>query len=209
MVPPSDNQYQLQQEAATKRRNEATLRAAAMIPGEIAKQPERLARFRVLHDADVAAWSFRVERFGDWLALYVTRGLASDDAPSKNKLLAAVDLGKSRIIELRVGSLPATDASVPFVVVGAFGAKPWVIEAPYEAPRSSPPLPRLTSILEERHPLAGYYGGEILDVYIPNCARNAVDDVIEFIGAEAILAVPAGRGRETYDVILAALAKSA
>lgn len=89
-----------------KEREALRAEAAKLIPQVIDQQAGRLAKFRAQHAADVAAWKFHCERYGDFLSVQMSSRRAYDGKVEKTVLAINLNEANSPQIKFVEGSLP-------------------------------------------------------------------------------------------------------
>jgi hypothetical protein len=198
------------------------VRAAGAIPGIQAQQPITLLIYQAEWKADADGWSFRCERWGDYLAVYFQRG--------EEKTVKAIPIGKDTI-RFTPGHEPDLGGTDHFSI-GVSYDKNGHYSKEVEVLFEGEPIPGEKKI--------NYDDTRPLPVGIDKLARKAADDVISFgaggqtywanaavyPGAGAFvgnsmqtlqsvpvstggdsISVPAGLGQAVYDEILHAIGK--
>lgn len=180
-------------------------RAKALLdePRVRAEQPAKLSEFQAQHLKDAESYSFRCERFGDFLALFIERRGA--------KVIASVNIEKSAI-KFVEGHPPNMEGWLNAYVQGD-GSFEWRRQYCFSEYGGQNLGDRAGMFVTDPKPEPGrgmtIHGGPESVYGIDKCAQGAADDAIRFEAAGATLYAPAGLGRSVYDAILAACRKSA
>jgi hypothetical protein len=207
--------------------------AQTLIPMVKAQQPERLAAFQADHQSDVDAFSFRCERFGDFLSVFIERRNRNYD-PVHNKspravtkMVMAIRLADAASIVLKLGSDPDLGGKSEFVAENILreGGEKWTEELAIDGAD-------LPSVGKKAVGWSGHMVGDTsnqLGVSVDGIARPAEDDIITFGQGGgtyspqqwsgnmpaptqlpgATISTPSGEGPKIYAEILAALRNGA
>jgi hypothetical protein len=142
-------------------------KAIAAVPLIKDAQPERLAKSTIKHVTDVAGFSFRCERFGDFLALFVER--------AGKKTVEAVNVARAWPIVLTTGHTPDLGGSAYIFIATGVNAGGKVA---------------YSLMLSDLEPIPGVeqlnswaWGNDGPVTVVTGIARDADDDRIEFGGA--------------------------
>lgn len=195
----------------------------------LAEAPKLLAQMQDEHAKDVAAYKFKVSRWGDWLEISLARlgnkaKLQKFSTSINLKLVTTVHLaeghGPDEDGELRYDATTRSDArpDTSSGMTWSSNCDPWELPQPgqgrhWEIIPDTPTAPSREMFYEisQRDEggtiysmgygnRCGYYGVQKTTTHYP---RFAADDVIHFDGI-AILYAPAGLGEKVYREILAA-----
>jgi hypothetical protein len=200
--------------------------ARAYEPKALAENSDVLLKARVEHATDVAAYKFKVVRWGDWLEV----SMARQSEGKIQKFSTSINLKLVTTIRIEEGHGPDQEGELTYESRavknikdkeddGIFGGGPcgdgWTlypVAAGYHleiAPKT--PQPETREMFEEIKPPTSYNSmntiycgyGDRVELRTPHYARYAKDDVIYFDGI-ATLNTPAGLGKGIFHKILAA-----
>lgn len=195
----------------------------SMLADAQAEQPQLLRRYEAEHERDKALYSCRLERHGDFLAVFITRG---EPPPvechqfgfatrSTNKVVSAINLGNSSLVSFEEGRPPDLQATGQFHSVMEWdkATSGWKRKIQLRvADRRPAEWGRPMLLLDAGGTGARAWGYSMddsddrpLGVEVEQCARQAADDRIVFTGAT--LYVPHGLGSGLYFDILKAIAR--
>jgi hypothetical protein len=192
--------------------------AADLIPSVIAKQDQRLQKFAEQHEDDVSTYKFECRRHGDWLAVFITRGkpvVGRDFWDHRShKCSHVINLAPCRTISVISGHAADRDGKTGFTVCHTNDGSLKVTE--YNDSREVP-YPRYNMIhvlipKDDKHSGMHMWSGDssrahFNGIHVPDCARAAEDDRIEFSGTGVTLFTPYGLGEHIRDVIVAELGR--
>lgn len=195
-------------------------RAEALVPEVIAEQPARFTKFEAAHAADVAGYSFRCERYGDFLAVFMQRGPEPEWSYGRrrtNKQVSVINLMGASIITLNPGRPADLRGDAYFSwhydydsqTGKTLGIKVGAQQPHYDYPRYqivTAPVAAQTNGNGYAQDIWNGYDGRIFGVNVESIARPAEDDRISFQAAGVTLHMPFGCGEAVYASILKALA---
>lgn len=177
----------------------------------LAAQIERLERFREDHEKDLTLYEFRCERYGDFLAIFISRGESIEREyywqEDNTKIISALSLMHSQEIRLVEGYAPNMSGVAYFSERLDNSSGKYYAHVLYDDIIDRPML-----VLDK--PVDGnvwmigsesYY--ERLGVSVEGCARGAKDDTLRLEGGGATIFAPFGKGKMVYEKILEAMKK--
>lgn len=192
-------------------------RAEALVPEVVAEQQDRLAKFEAAHAADVSGYSFRCERYVDFLAVFIQRGPEPEWSYGRrgtNKRASVINLMGSSIITLNPGRAADLRGDAYFSwhydydsrTGKTLGVKVAAQQPHYDYPRYQ--IVTAPVAAQANGNAQGVWAGSdtrIFGVHVENVARGAEDDTISFQAAGVTLYMPFGCGDAVYASILKAL----
>lgn len=183
-----------------------------LIPDVIAERDGVMSELQREHLADIASFSFRCERHGDFLAVFMTRGVAkaAEWAPL-TKVVKALNLSGVRGITPAFGRQPDMQGTVNFSTIPInYSSDCPVLEVNYSYQGRSYPRYAMVeegaSKTEIHHGSPMFFGGyadPAAGLHVNDCPRGAEDDRIHFSGIDVTIYAPAGLGHSVFDQILA------
>ncbi len=178
---------------------------------------ESIARYPILgqrHLDDIQGYSFRCERYGDFLAVFIER--------NGKKFCTALNIGQTMEIQLHEGHPPDLNGKAVYHVEGAPSTFTDVNSENLPIPAEGReykvygrlPRERDDMVVIERDTIGSVrfcghgYGGSLYKRVQTEVSRDAQDDHIQFRGIDTTLCAPAGCGAKVRDAILDAIKRT-
>jgi hypothetical protein len=182
-------------------------------------------KFNDIHQRELAEFRFECVRFGDFLNIFMTRSKDERYEHKPHKFNDAVNLNLTRNISIEPGRAPDREGKTGYNVIST---KRLIFthsrDGYYRPDFTKPPVDDTHGILSSQYTIPdyhyqlSYHEGEQgqdrysfhypmssnIDHYTDNAPRPSIDDEIKFVGHGLVLRVPAGKGEEVKQKILAA-----